>query len=151
MPFHPVPHHKAVKPPAEVRLLARQQMRMLGGTARLLSLLLRSSLWTELRPSERRRVLGLLARVENDMELAHVVAHASVEFGGRRSSGTRRLPYRNAEGSPRPDSREEQEALPSGTPRAASPGRGASLPYERRTAGARGVAPAQSPSHTSRA
>ena len=62
------------KRPADARMLAQQQVRLLTGMSRLLQRLLRSLLWPLLRPQEQRRVQGLLASLDNDLELARLVA-----------------------------------------------------------------------------
>ena len=58
--------------PRDARMLAQQQVRLLGGMSRLLSRLLRGLLWQELTPAERRRVLALLSRLDSDLRLALV-------------------------------------------------------------------------------
>src|SRR5579871_1416415 len=58
----------------DARMLAQQQARLLRGMSRLLSRLLRSLLWDELEPNERRRAVAFLARVEHDLELTRLVA-----------------------------------------------------------------------------
>jgi len=56
-------------------MLAQQQLRLLGGQSRLLSRLMRSLLWPELRPAERRRIAVSLARLGHDIELTEIIAH----------------------------------------------------------------------------
>ena len=58
-------------------MLAQQQVRLLGGMSRLLARLLRSLLWQELTPGERRRVLALLLRLDSDMRLSLSIARGN--------------------------------------------------------------------------
>ena len=58
-------------------MLAQQQARLLGGMSRLLSRLLRSLLWQELTPRERRRSLALLSRLDSDLTLALSIARGT--------------------------------------------------------------------------
>ena len=62
----------------DTRMLAQQQVRLLGGLSRLLSRLLRSLLWNELTPAERRRVLTLLSRLDSDLTLSLSIARGTV-------------------------------------------------------------------------
>ena len=61
---------------ADTRMLAQQQVRLLAGMTRLLSRLLHSLLWEQLRPHERRRALLLLARLEHDLALTRVLTRS---------------------------------------------------------------------------
>lgn len=60
--------------PDDARMLAQQQVRLLGGQSRLLRRLLRGLVWFELNPAERRRVLSLLSHLDSDMALALAIA-----------------------------------------------------------------------------
>ena len=55
-------------------MLAQQQVRLLGGQSRLVCKLMRSLLWDELLPSDRRKVGLFLSRIEHDSRLAALVA-----------------------------------------------------------------------------
>ena len=57
-------------------MLAQQQLRLLAGMTRLLSRLLHSLLWEQLRPIERRRALLLLARLEHDLSLTRILTRS---------------------------------------------------------------------------
>jgi hypothetical protein len=69
-------------------MLAQQQVRLLTGLTRLLARLLRSLLWPELSPAERRRVLLFMARLEHDLDLLRHVTRSqrlSVEEDRRKT------------------------------------------------------------------
>src|SRR5258708_7348537 len=53
--------------PADTRMLAQQQVRLLGGMVRLLSRLLCSLLWEEMHPREQKKVLAWIAKLEYDL------------------------------------------------------------------------------------
>lgn len=61
----------------DARMLAQQQVRLLGGLSRLLSRLLHSLLWQELTPAECRRALALLSRLDSDLVLALSIARGT--------------------------------------------------------------------------
>ena len=73
----------------DARMLAQQQVRLLGGLSRLLARLLRGLLWQELTPAERRRTLALLSRLDSDLHLALSIARGSKSS---RSAPRRSLP-----------------------------------------------------------
>ena len=117
--------------PRDARMLAQQQVRLLGGMSRLLSRLLRGLLWQELTAGERRRCLALLARLDSDLALALAIAR-----GTRREARLRarcRPPERSWQAQRRPPFPPEkaarvpsagkrgQEARPKGPARAAPP------------------------------
>ena len=62
----------------DARMLAQQQVRLLGGMSRLLARLLRGLLWQELTPGERRRILSFLSRLDSDLRLALSIARGAI-------------------------------------------------------------------------
>jgi len=103
-------HRTPGKHPADARMLAQQQVRLLSGMSRLLRRLLRSLLWPLLRPQEQRRVIGLLTSLENDLQLAQLIARTPPAPSVRdEQASDLEAAYRN---SVPPVAGNEQEALP---------------------------------------
>src|SRR5438105_2008919 len=65
----------------DIRMLAQQQLRLLAGIAPLLIRLLHTLQWDELRPTERRRALLLLSRLEHDLALTRVLTRSQPMTG----------------------------------------------------------------------
>ena len=78
------------RPHDDARMLAQQQVRLLGGQSRLLRRLLRGLVWFELNPSERRRVLSLLSHLDSDMALALAIARRA---NGLQAHDESRIPF----------------------------------------------------------
>ena len=72
MPSHPPPKSLSVPVYAlssrtDTRMLAQQQARLLGSMSRLLLRLLKSLLWQEMGPKERKRILAWLSQLEQEL------------------------------------------------------------------------------------